>query len=134
MNTHLRYEYCGCEGDLDTNTCPYGYSNEGTCRNSALIKCCTQKCSAGLDLVVIMDSSGSIGIQSFIKQKDFVKTILSKLNVGPVGTRVALIEFSNQATILQDLSNFANLDSTNTLIDSLRYTTITKFESFLSVQ
>lgn len=121
----LARRYCGCEGDIDSQTqCPYGFSGYNTCRNSAVIKCCIQKCSASLDLVIIMDSSGSIGIREYLRQKSFVKLILDRFNVGPTQTRVSIIDFNSKVTVLQDLASFTSLESTHALIDSLRYTSV----------
>jgi hypothetical protein len=67
----LRKQYCGCEGNYKMNSCPYGLLQNNQCRNSEVIKCCIEKCKTELDLVIIMDSSGSIGDQDFKKGKRF---------------------------------------------------------------
>ncbi len=38
----------------------YVRSTSGSCRNSAVIKCCVEQCYTDLDLVVLIDSSYSI--------------------------------------------------------------------------
>lgn len=118
-----RNSYCGCEGD-HVSDCPYGLTSDSRCRNSAVIKCCLQRCYAGIDLVVIMDSSGSMGITNYLRQKEFVKSLITRLNVSPNGTRVALIDYNSTPRILQNLNEFINLNSTIHLIDSMRYASI----------
>lgn len=50
----FKRSYCGCEGEFDTRSCPYGLLNNSTkCRSSSIIKCCIEKCSNQLDIVKI---------------------------------------------------------------------------------
>lgn len=57
-----------------------------------------------------------------------IKTLISGLNVAPQYTRVALVSFDNGVNILQSLANFTSLDATNSLLDSIRYTTIDRLD------
>jgi len=44
--------YCGCEGEFDMRSCPYGLlTSSNKCRSSSIIKCCIEKCSNQLDIV-----------------------------------------------------------------------------------
>ncbi len=97
--------YCGCEGIYDIQTCPYGKLNNGACRNSAMIKCCYEECFADLDLVFLVDSSGSIGEANFNKQKKFIKALVRDLKISQSQTRVALVKFSTKVEKLIDFSN-----------------------------
>ena len=91
--------YCGCEGKFQKTSCPYGYTQSGKCRNSEIIKCCIEKCKSALDLVILMDSSNSIGITDFSKSIKFVNDLVSNLEVGFNQTRVGIINFSSTVVI-----------------------------------
>ena len=47
------------------------------------------------DIVFMVDGSGSIGAANFVKLENFVKNIVSKLDVGVNGVHVGLMQFSN---------------------------------------
>jgi len=51
-----------------------------------------------LDLIVLMDASGSVRT-AFEREKKLVVKLLSQLNIGPNDTRVALIKFSTQGKV-----------------------------------
>ncbi len=113
--------YCGCEGKFDKRSCPYGLNDEGKCRNSALIKCCIESCKSLLDLVVLFDSSGSIGPYDFNKEKRFVINLLENLVIGPNDTRVAIINFSTRSEILTDFKTFKNMENVRKVINKADY-------------
>jgi len=47
--------YCGCEGEFDVRSCPYGLlNNSNKCRSSSIIKCCIEKCNNHLDMVTYL--------------------------------------------------------------------------------
>jgi hypothetical protein len=73
--------YCGCEGSYGKRTCPYS-SDPATknCPNSATVKCCVEKFRNTLDLVVLMDSSSSMTLKNFEKQKQFVNSLVKNVS------------------------------------------------------
>lgn len=113
--------YCGCEGETEMRGCPYGFTLDGQCRSSNIIKCCIEKCSSSLDLVIVMDSSGSIGYNNFKVQKTFVKNLLKGLNLGRDLTHVALINFNTRVHLLIDFLNFTDYETTAQIIDNIFY-------------
>ena len=113
--------YCGCEGKYDKNTCTYGELSNGQCRNSATVKCCVEKCSSHLDLVILMDSSGSIGVNDFEKEKKFVKTLLNNLEIGINASRVSIINFNSNPSIIVNLANGTSNISLNKAVDDIVY-------------
>lgn len=115
--------YCGCNGQVEMRSCPYGNTEDGRCRSSSLIKCCVEKCSSSLDLVVAMDSSGSIGDANFRVQKNFVKNLLAGLNLAPGYTQVGLIDFNTQPSLLISFLNFTDYNTTAKIIDNIKYLT-----------
>ena len=56
-------------------------------------------CKATADVAFIVDSSGSIGRRRWPLMLGFLKNIISAFNVGPDGTHVAVIAYSNNAKL-----------------------------------
>ena len=100
----FKKSYCGCEGKYEVSTCPYGFNFQGKCRNSALIKCCIEKCTANLDLVILTDSSGSIGAENFKKIRNFLTELVKNLPIGNNETKVSIINYSSSNSILIDFN------------------------------
>ena len=116
--------YCGCEGRMEIQSCPYGRSSTGSCKNSAMIKCCVEKCTTDLDLVIIVDSSASINYYdetNFDKVKNFTRGIVGALGIGQSRTRVALINYSTNAKVVMLLANGTDRKVVNKAIDDLIY-------------
>lgn len=86
--------YCGCEGQYEMRGCPYGYLSGNKCRGSSILKCCVEKCTGSFDMVILMDSSGSIGLENFKKEQNFVLALVDKLKIGENDTRVAIINYN----------------------------------------
>lgn len=115
--------YCGCEGQINMRSCPYNFTEDGRCRSSSTIKCCVERCSSALDLVVAMDSSGSIGATNFKVQKTFVKNLLAGLNLEPNQTQLGLIDFNTWPSLLISFLNFTDYATTVKIIDNINYVT-----------
>jgi len=73
----------------------------------------TTNSSLKLDLVFILDSSGSVPNSSFQAMLRSVENIVSSDNftISPDDTRVALIRFSNEADLVFDLNKHNDLNS-----------------------
>ncbi|RNA15112.1 collagen alpha-1(XII) chain-like [Brachionus plicatilis] len=100
--------YCGCEGEYEMRSCPYGYISDNRCRGSSILKCCVEKCTSSFDMVVLMDSSGSIGSPNFKKEKEFVLALLDKIKIGENDTRVSIINYN------ANIYNVVTFNSTQT--------------------
>ena len=53
-------------------------------------------CPATVDLAFIVDSSGSIGRRRWSLMLQFLKRVINDFNVGPNGTRVAVVAYSTR--------------------------------------
>ncbi len=104
----FKRSYCGCEGEFNFQRCPYGFNGAGVCRNPSIVKCCFEKCDAAIDLVIIMDSSGSIGAPNYQKGLDFIKKLVNDFDIGENETRVSLINYSSTASIITYLNTIFN--------------------------
>ena len=78
---------------------------------------CQAREIGGLDLVFVLDDSGSINETHFNRTKESVEDIISSLTIGPDDTRVAVLLFSHRSLLLFNLDEHNNSDS---LIEEVR--------------
>lgn len=69
----------------------------------------------------MMDSSGSIGKGDFKKEKTFVKTVISNLNISQNASRVSIVRFSSNAKILTYLNTDKTKEELLSIIDDIYY-------------
>ncbi|XP_019862223.1 PREDICTED: uncharacterized protein LOC109590790 [Amphimedon queenslandica] len=77
--------------------------------------------AAGLDVVLVLDSSGSIGLDNFERLKTFIIQILSSFTIGPDDTRVGVIRFSTDASIVIPLGSSGFFSELSSRINSISY-------------
>ena len=91
----------------------------------ALILYSTDECQAqvvgGLDVVFVLDNSGSIESKEFESMKQSVINIVSSLTIGPEHTRVAVISFDDDVTLVFNLNSHTTNDSLIEAIDNITY-------------
>lgn len=85
---------------------------------SLLISACIAKVA---DIVFVVDSSGSIGLENFQKVKQFIKDVIMTFDVGLNRTRVALIEYSTLAHIEFKLNEKTNQADLLKAVDNVTY-------------
>ena len=68
------------------------------------------ECRNGIDLIFVLDASGSIGSFNFQLIRNFVTNVVSNLNIGPNESRVGLVVYSDSASVWFSL----NTHTTNT--------------------
>ena len=56
-----------------------------------------EKCQAPLDLIFLLDASGSVGEDNYLKEKEFIKIVASRYELASTSS-AAVIPFSSQAT------------------------------------
>ncbi|XP_078351498.1 polycystin family receptor for egg jelly-like isoform X1 [Oculina patagonica] len=102
-------------------TCVPGYSGNGTV--------CTapEKCQVPVDLIFAVDASGSVGIENYEKQKDFIKILASRYDLEN-SSQVAVIVFSNHASNEIQLGSSGTALSFATAVDNTPY-----FEAFTRI-
>lgn len=65
-----------------------------------------------MDLVFVMDGSGSVGASNFQQQIDFMKDVTAYMTIGASDTRVGLVQFSSvpqlEFSYLDDATNLEN--------------------------
>ena len=79
-------------------------------------------CGSGLDIVFVLDASGSIRANNFVTMKDFVKSIVSHFEIGFDKTRVGVIRFASSASIVIPLGSNNDALQLNNSITNIVYT------------
>lgn len=69
----------------------------------------------------VVDSSGSIGMDNFLKIKDFIKQTITIFDVGANSTRVGLITFNQQASLQFGLDKYNSSKDLQTAVDAIIY-------------
>ncbi|XP_059182339.1 collagen alpha-1(XIV) chain [Centropristis striata] len=74
------------------------------------------------DIVFLVDESSSIGANNFIKMKDFIFRVATYFPViGPQGTQIAVVHYSDEPRIEFRLSDFKDRNSVLRALRELRY-------------
>ncbi|KAG7222225.1 hypothetical protein INR49_016639 [Caranx melampygus] len=74
------------------------------------------------DIVFLVDESSSIGANNFIKMKDFMFRVVTYFPViGPQGTQIAVVHYSDEPRIEFRLSDFKDRNSVLRALRALRY-------------
>ncbi|XP_063761078.1 LOW QUALITY PROTEIN: collagen alpha-1(VII) chain [Eleginops maclovinus] len=77
---------------------------------------------AKADIVFLVDESSSIGANNFIKMKDFIFRVATYFPViGPQGTQIAVVHYSDEPRIEFRLSDFKDRNSMLRALRGLRY-------------
>ena len=66
-------------------------------------------CNGIGDIIMVVDSSGSVGRVHFHKAMEFVKIFAKYLSLEDGGHRLALVTFSDHARILYRLTDYQSL-------------------------
>ena len=66
-----------------------------------------------VDLVFLVDSSASVGLENFFDELKFVKKLLSDFTVAVDDTRVAVITFSSKALVVRHIDYLSQPNSDN---------------------
>ena len=83
---------------------------------------CIIGCKSGLDIIFVLDASGSVGISHFVTMKSFVKTIISNFEIGANKTRVGVIRFASSASVVIQLGSINNAGQLSSSITNIYYT------------
>lgn len=79
-----------------------------------------EKCQAQLDLIFLLDASGSVGSDNYIKEKEFIKIVASRYELG-ITSQAAVIAFSSQAYIAVRLGAKNTALSFASAVDNIWY-------------
>ena len=78
-------------------------------------------CQTAVDLLFILDGSGSVKKPNFDKAKDFVKNVIDFFDVGNNGTHIAVIQYSTSVEYEFKLSSFYTENDLKQAVDDIDY-------------
>ena len=70
----------------------------------------------------VLDSSGSIGSNNFVKIKTFVKDVINAFDIGFDKTRVGVVQYSTDVSRPFDLNDYGNKADMLAAVDRISYT------------
>ncbi|KAK3784815.1 hypothetical protein RRG08_066336 [Elysia crispata] len=76
----------------------------------------------GVDIVFLVDASGSVGSFNFRKTLDFVESVVNGLNIGPFEVRVGLIRFASSPSLQFHLNTYTDKQSVLSRVSATSYT------------
>ncbi|XP_066266326.1 cartilage matrix protein-like [Branchiostoma lanceolatum] len=79
------------------------------------------QCGVEVDLVLVLDDSGSVGADNFNKLKGFVKRLTTQFEFGQDATRLGILQYSTDVKTVFSLNSYGTLDDINTAIDGMMY-------------
>ena len=75
----------------------------------------------GVDLIFVLDSSGSVGLSDFQNVRNFAADLVRQLEIGPDNTRVGLIRFGSSASVMFHLNRYQEKSSLLRAISNVGY-------------
>ena len=79
-------------------------------------------CQSGIDLIFVLDASGSVGSSNFELMKDFTADVVRNLDIGLDATRVGLIRYSSGVNVQFNLNTHMTSASLLQAIDAVTFT------------
>ncbi|XP_075171327.1 collagen alpha-6(VI) chain-like [Anomaloglossus baeobatrachus] len=84
--------------------------------------CISKACqNAEADIMFLVDSSGSIGADNFIKMKEFMKSLVNKTTVGPNDFQFGIVQFSYDTMEVLQLSKNGTKETIWEAIEKMPY-------------
>ena len=77
---------------------------------------------AGIDLVFVLDASGSVGAPNFQRIREFLENIVLNLDIGPDDSQVGVIVFDSSAAVEISLNTHSDMNALLLAIAALPYT------------
>ncbi|KAK3106820.1 hypothetical protein FSP39_000499 [Pinctada imbricata] len=78
-------------------------------------------CSKAVDLVFVMDESGSVGYSNFRKMKYFLSNLTEKMDIGPKAFQVGTVKFNGRARTVFNLTEYHTKSKLQDALKDIRY-------------
>ena len=88
-------------------------------RVTEILNVSDKECSTIVDIAFVVDSSGSIGRRNWERVKRFLKALVSKLDVSPSTTHLAVISYSTNPRVELRFNGFQDTDEVNRKFDDM---------------
>ncbi|KAI8484389.1 Signal peptide, CUB and EGF-like domain-containing protein 2, partial [Branchiostoma belcheri] len=79
------------------------------------------RCGVEMDLVLVLDDSGSVGADNFNTLKEFVKRLTTQFDFGQGAIRLGILQYSTAVTTVFSLNSYYTLEDINTAVDDMIY-------------
>ena len=73
-----------------------------------------------LDLVFVVEGSRHVSPQLFMQYKNFIISVISKFDISNTGSHVALVEYSDKASVVISLKDFQNPESLKLAVERVK--------------
>ncbi|KAI8484388.1 biological adhesion [Branchiostoma belcheri] len=78
-------------------------------------------CSVRVDLVFVLDGTGSVGADNFERMKTFVQKMISDFEIGPEATRIGVVVYSHSAELAISLDAFEDGGALQNAVAAIAY-------------
>ncbi|CAH1254030.1 COL12A1 [Branchiostoma lanceolatum] len=78
-------------------------------------------CRTPLDIILLLDGSGSVGAYNFEKVKQFSQKMVETFDIGPLATQIGVIQYSSRVRQEFSMNSFQSRDALSNAIDDIRY-------------
>ncbi|XP_078614399.1 collagen alpha-1(XXI) chain-like [Branchiostoma floridae x Branchiostoma japonicum] len=78
-------------------------------------------CNVQVDLVFVLDGTGSVGATNFEKMKTFVQKMISDFDLGPEATRIGVVVYSNRASLEISLDAYDDQEALQDAVADIAY-------------
>lgn len=95
------------------------FKTDDHCVVSLLLGDCGKKGAA--DIVILMDSSGSVGEENFELMKEFTKSIVDEFVIGSNAVQFGVVIFSTPVTGAFKLNEYTKADQLKAAIDEIEF-------------
>ncbi|XP_036049679.1 collagen alpha-6(VI) chain [Onychomys torridus] len=92
-------------------------------RNQVVQEICAEEACRDMkaDIMFLVDSSGSIGLENFSKMKLFMKNLVSKSQIGPDRVQIGVVQFSHENKEEFQLNTFKSQNDISDAIDRMTH-------------
>ena len=78
-------------------------------------------CNIKSDIIFVLDSSGSIGIENYQEVKNFAYNFVSELDIGPTENQVGVVIYSSSVITIFHLNSFSDKEDILQVIEAIPY-------------
>ncbi|XP_035659085.1 uncharacterized protein LOC118404170 [Branchiostoma floridae] len=78
-------------------------------------------CRTPLDIILLLDGSGSVGAYNFEKVKQFSQKLVETFDIGPSGTQIGVIQYSTRVRQEFSMNSFQSKEALSNAIDDIAY-------------